>query len=108
MPRFGRVVVRRRYVHYFDGSGILTFVASTAHSSVTTYRVNVYTMSTTSLQVTRDIGTPTPDICGEIRHDCTAMLTPLSSGNYTIKVASVLSSGTFESSAGDDFSLPLA
>lgn len=107
MTVFGRLMVRRAYVHYFNGSGILTFVPSTNHAAVTGYTVNVYTYGTTTLAASRSIGVPTPDTYGEIRHDCRAMFTPLSSGNYTMKVAAAFSSGTFESTAGDDFSLPL-
>lgn len=71
------------------------------------YDVNVYTYHTTSLVATRNIGKPTPDTNNDIIHDCRTMLTPLASTNYTMKVAANFSSGVNESTAGDDFSLPL-
>lgn len=107
MRSFSRVVVRRRYVAYFDGPGVMTFQASTAHSQVLGYTINVYSLGTTSLQASRDIGIPTPDTNGDILHDIRTLLAPLPNANYTVKVSATLSSGTFESLTGVDFSVPL-
>lgn len=108
MRVIGRVVVRRRYVAYFDGLGILTFRASADHASVTSYGIHVYALNTTSpVLSTRDIGKPTPDTNNDIKHDITAMLSPLSNGNYTV-IVSATSPGGIAETTGTNFSLPLA
>jgi hypothetical protein len=72
------------------------------------YDINIYNMGTTTLAASRNIGKPTPDTNNDIIHDCTTLLSPLSAGNYTAKVAANFSSGSNESTGGDDFSLPLS
>lgn len=108
MPVLGRVAVRRRYIAYFDGLGVLTFIASPDHASLTDYTVRVYALGTTSPVVTsRSLGVPTPDSNNEIRHDLTSMLNPLTAGNYTVTVLATSPTGSAETS-GVNFSLPLA
>src|SRR5688572_2762565 len=108
MPVFGRVAVRRRYVHYFDGLGILTFTPSTNHASVTSYTIRLYALGTTSPVVgERNIGTPSPDESNQIRHDINTMLSGLANGNYYPSILASFSSGSVEST-GQSFSLPLS
>ncbi len=100
--------VRRRYVAYFDGPGILSFTASPSHALVTSYTIRVYAYGTTSPVVTsRDIGRPTPDTNNRILHDVRSLLSPLTAGNYTATILTTTTGGTAESSSGAEFSVPL-
>jgi hypothetical protein len=104
---FHRTAIRRRYVAYFDGLGILTFAASPDHASVTAYTIRIYAHGTTSpVLASRDIGKPTPDTNNDIIHDINTLLSPLSVGNYTVTILTTSPGGSAES-AGDTFSLPL-
>jgi hypothetical protein len=108
MPVFVSPVVRRRYVAYFDGLGILTFRASADHASVTSYAIRLYTMGTTSpLLASRDIGKPTPDTNNDIIHDINGLLSPLANGNYTVTVLATSPGGSAETT-GTNFSMPLS
>jgi hypothetical protein len=89
-----------------DKSGVVTFTKSTEHASVQSYDVRVYSQGGSTILVNKNIGKPVPESNGNIRADITDILTPLSAGNYTVKVAAIGSGGTSEST-GDDFSLPL-
>jgi hypothetical protein len=102
-----RVVVRRRYVAYFDGLGILTFTASGDHATVTDYTVRIYGLGTTSPVVSeRNIGKPSPDTNNEIKHDINTMLSVLANGNYYPSILVTSPGGSVEST-GQSFSLPL-
>lgn len=102
------VNVRRRYVLYFDGSGVLKFTASPDHATVTNYAIRLYAYGTTSPLVTaRDIGVPTPDQNNDIVHDCRTMFTALSPGNYTAQILTTTPLGSAETTAGASFSIPL-
>lgn len=101
------LLVRRRYVHYYDGLGVLTFTASASHSVVTDYTIRLYALNTTSPVLReRNIGKPTPDESNQIRHDINSMLTGLSNGNYYPGILVTSTGGSVES-AGTAFSLPL-
>lgn len=102
-----RVVVRRRYVHCFDGPGVLTFTASTDHADVTSYTIRVYTMGTTSpVMAYRDIGKPTPDTNSQICNNISSLVAPLTSGNYTVTVLATSTGGATETT-GLNFAVPL-
>lgn len=102
------VSVRRRYVLYFDGPGVLKFAASPDHATVTNYGIRLYAFGTTSPLVTaRDIGVPAPDQSNDIVHDCRTMFTALPAGNYTAQILTTTPLGSVETTAGASFSLPL-
>ncbi len=90
-----------------DRSGVLTFTKSTDHASVNYYDIRIYAQGGSTILASKNIGKPVPDSNGDIRADLVDILTPLSAGNYTVKVLTTSNGGSTEST-GDDFSLPLA
>jgi hypothetical protein len=89
-----------------DKSGVLTFTKSVDHASVQSYEIRIYALNGSTVLANKNFGKPIPHSNGDILVDLTSILTPLPSGNYTVKVLTTSAGGSSESS-GDDFSLPL-
>jgi hypothetical protein len=87
--------------------GIFTFTASADHASVTSYTINIYALGTSSPTVASvNIGKPTPAADNSISYDITALVAPLTPGNYTAKVQATAPGGSSES-MGINFAVPL-
>lgn len=88
-------------------SGVLSFVASPDHATLTNYEARLRTLSGTLVSAT-NIGKPTPDLATNICHyDISGWLGTFPGGNYEVTVAAISAGGTTDSGFSNTFSLPL-
>lgn len=89
--------------------GILTFNASLDHDNVDYYEARLHPQgSPGTLLATLNLGKPDPNPAGVIFYDIASWLSGQTPANYSVTVAAVNTSGSTESLASNDFTVPLS
>ena len=102
-------VVSDTVTRNWQGSGIVTFVASAGHATVTGYTAQLwaYPVPGGSPVDTQSLGVPTPDGNFVITADLTSLYAGNPAGDYTVVIVATDAGGSTPSPHSSPFTLPL-